>query len=286
MKCKICKHNAKEFSQAQVLNKYTAKYYHCEDCGFVQTDEPYWLDEAYSEAIGASDVGLVDRNIKFSKITNAVINTFFDQNSRFLDYGGGYGLFVRLMRDFGVNFYRYDRYCDNLFAKGFDADSEDNTRFDLVTAFEVFEHLTHPMDEIKQMLGYSRNIFFSTLLLPSNVPKPGGWWYYSIETGQHIAFYSLKTLEFMSRSFKLNLYTDGKLLHMVTEKHLPRRMFKLVTRYKIARLLSLFYKRKTLMPRDYHRAIIVNQDSRQLTRPCAGDSPNGPGKTGESRRNA
>lgn len=89
MNCKICGHSVTVFSNARVLNKYSVKYYFCDTCRFVQTEDPYWLNEAYSEAIAVSDVGLVDRNKKFSKITRTVIRTFFDCNGKFLDYGGG-----------------------------------------------------------------------------------------------------------------------------------------------------------------------------------------------------
>jgi hypothetical protein len=50
---------------------------------------------------------------------------------------GGYGMFVRLMRDGGFDFHREDPLCDNLFAQGFDR--QDDGTFELVTAFEVFE---------------------------------------------------------------------------------------------------------------------------------------------------
>ena len=47
---------------------------------------------------------------------------FFKSNGSIVDYGGGYGLLVRLMRNSGFDFYRYDPYCANFFAKGFEVD--------------------------------------------------------------------------------------------------------------------------------------------------------------------
>jgi hypothetical protein len=44
----------------------------------------------------------------------------FDANNRFIDYGGGYGLFVRLMRDAGFDYYWFDKFCDNVLSKGFE----------------------------------------------------------------------------------------------------------------------------------------------------------------------
>ncbi len=161
MKCKICTSETVFFDQETVLQKYRVTYYRCSGCGFVQTEDPYWFKDAYSEAINNSDVGLVSRNLMFSIITKSIILAFFDQNGNFIDYGGGYGLFVRLMRDYGFDFHWFDEFCPNLFAKGLESDSAHGKTYELLTAFEVFEHLVNPLDDISKMLGLSRSIFFS-----------------------------------------------------------------------------------------------------------------------------
>jgi len=50
-----------------ILNKYTIDYFHCPNCGFLQTQEPFWLDEAYKDPINISDTGYLSRNIYLSK---------------------------------------------------------------------------------------------------------------------------------------------------------------------------------------------------------------------------
>ena len=89
-----------------------------------------------------------------------LIHFFFDAKARFIDYGGGYGPFVRRMRDLGYNFYWTDRYCQNLFAKGFVADARFSRKFELLTAVEVFEHLVDPWEEIQAMARLCDNIFY------------------------------------------------------------------------------------------------------------------------------
>ena len=69
---------------------------YCEHCGFLQTEEPYWLDEAYSESINVSDTGYMQRNLMLSEKLTILLALFFDKNAKFLDYGGGYGIFTRL----------------------------------------------------------------------------------------------------------------------------------------------------------------------------------------------
>ena len=67
MECKICESESHKFAKASVLGRYEVDYFQCSNCGFVQTEDPYWLEEAYSDAIASSDVGLVFRNTMLSQ---------------------------------------------------------------------------------------------------------------------------------------------------------------------------------------------------------------------------
>lgn len=252
--CKICGNIANEFASTKLLKKYDVAYFKCELCGFVQTESPYWLEEAYSKAITQSDIGLVSRNIYTARLTQSLILAFYDFNQKFLDYGGGYGLFVRLLRDRGLDFYRYDIFCENVFARGFDVEDSAQGNYELVTAFEVFEHLVDPLAEIKKMLCYSSNIFFSTTLLPTHNLLPNEWWYYGTEHGQHIALYTKQSLEFIAAKFGLRLYTDGKNFHLLTKKHFPFWFFRLALNLKVAWLISLS-RRKSLLGADFEKLI-------------------------------
>lgn len=253
MKCKICNVQTENFSRATLANEFVVDYFRCPNCGFIQTEEPYWLDKVYNSAIADSDIGLIQRNILLSQVIKAIISTLFDSNGRFLDYGGGYGIFVRILRDLGYDFYRYDKYCPNLFAQGFDADLEKNNKYELITAFELFEHLPNPMVDIGEMLAYSDSIVFSTELIPANTPKPGYWWYYALESGQHISFYTEKSLRIIAKNFGRNYYSNGKSLHMITNKKIFPNVFPILSSYRMARLINLFNRRKCLLESDYNR---------------------------------
>ena len=69
MKCKICKSKSHEFFSTKLLYKFDVKYYKCKSCGFVQTENPYWLNEAYTSAITSQDIGLIGRKNCFSNIS-------------------------------------------------------------------------------------------------------------------------------------------------------------------------------------------------------------------------
>ncbi len=236
------------FARANLLGKYDVEYFRCTRCGLVQTEKPYWLDEAYSSAITAQDLGQVQRALERYKFTRSLILTRFDCNAKFIDYGGGYGLFVRMMRDEGFDFYRYDPYCENLFAKGYDAEPEGRNQYELLTAFEVFEHLVDPIDEIAKMLSHSRNLLFSTLLMPPSYPKPGDWWYYAYETGQHVTFYTPQSLREIGRKFRLRLCTNGIDLHLLSEKEVSPAVFKALLRPKIAMVANALLRRRKQHP--------------------------------------
>ncbi|MDY0221991.1 MAG: class I SAM-dependent methyltransferase [Desulfobacterium sp.] len=218
MKCKICNQENKSIFNGTVLNKHDITYYYCSYCGFLQTEEPYWLDEAYSESINLSDTGYMQRNLNLSAKLSILLVLFFNKEAKFLDYAGGYGVFVRLMRDIGFDFYWDDKFTINLFSKGFEYQNKE--RYEALTTFESFEHFVYPLEEIEKLLGISKNIIFSTELLSTPIPKPGEWWYYGIEHGQHVSFYSENTFHFIANKYGLK-YCNLGALQLLTHKSLP-----------------------------------------------------------------
>ncbi len=220
MNCKICDSKTNQIFKAKVLLKYDVAYYQCNQCEFIQTENPYWLNEAYQNAISNLDLGLIYRNLNNEKIVSKFINKTLNPSSKFIDYGGGYGMFVRIMRDKGFDYYRQDYYCENLFAKFFDVtDLPENTKFELLSAFEVFEHIENPKLEIEKMLKFSDTIIFSTEIQPHSNPNTNNWWYFIPETGQHISLYSKKSLEVLAKSMGLNYYGTTT-IHVFSKKNL------------------------------------------------------------------
>ena len=218
MVCKICGTETKFLFKTKVLNKYQVSYYVCPNCDFIQTEKPYWLEEAYNSAITELDTGLVSRNVAYAGIFEPILKNSFDYLGTFLDYAGGYGLLVRLMRDRGFDFYWEDKFCANLFAKNFSLENLDGkAKFEAVTALEAFEHFVDPLKEIENMLEKSETIIFSTELHPEGISKASDWWYFTAETGQHIAFYSGKTFDYVAKKYKLNYFTKNE-LHILTHK--------------------------------------------------------------------
>ncbi len=248
MNCNICGGELKNVFVQKVLKKYDVGYFQCKKCFFIQTEKPYWLNEAYSSAIASLDLGLVYRNLMLAPKVDLIIQLFFNTNSNFLDYGGGYGLMVRMMRDKGYNFYRQDNYCENLFAQHFDINDlpdDGKMNFELITTFEVFEHLENPAEDISAMLAYSKNILFSTEILPDKNIRPENWWYFAPETGQHISLYSEESLQLLASKLKVHYFKISDGLHLFSEKQISLGMFSKIEKNRFYRWW--FYKYK------YHR---------------------------------
>lgn len=240
MNCKMCEQHNKPIFKTKILNKYNIEYFYCSNCGFMQTEEAFWLNEAYEESINVSDTGILARNLYLSDISSLIINFFFDKDKKYLDFAGGYGIYTRLMRDIGFDFYWHDKYSTNLLARGFEKDDKLEV-FELITVYEAFEHFQNPINEIESMLKISKNILLTTELLPVSVPFPNEWWYYGLEHGQHISFYSLRTLSYIAEKYDLNLYTNGINLHLLTEKNIDKCCFELLFKSNIYQYISSLF---------------------------------------------
>jgi hypothetical protein len=227
MKCKCCGSDTRYLWTGRMLN-LDVKYYECSNCGYVQTEDPFWLEAAYNSVINDSDTGIVSRNHVNSRIVLSSLWLIGGLNGNVVDYAGGYGLLVRMMRDLGINTFWTDPYCENMFAKNFNWNGSDPAK--LVTAFEVFEHVVEPISTIDEMLKIAPNILLSTLVMPEQTPAHNDWWYYGQNHGQHIGFYRVKTFEKIANAKNKFLATDGVSYFLLSEKPVSNTAFKLAIR--------------------------------------------------------
>jgi hypothetical protein len=246
MLCKICGTPVNKAFSAEVLGKYSADYYHCEHCGFLGVAPATWLAEAYQESINKSDTGYLARNISLRRRVLFLFLYLFGAKPNYLDYAGGYGTFTRLMRDYGLNYFWDDKYTSNIFAAGFEYHRQE---IKALTCFECFEHLDQPLEEIAKMLKISRNILFSTTLIGDQDLPDLAWPYYGFSHGQHIAFYSRRTLEYLAAKHNLYFYSDGSSFHFFSEHQISPQVFKLILKLSILPwniLMGSWLRSKTL----------------------------------------
>lgn len=226
--CPVCGGARSVCFTARVLRKYDVPYLYCVSCGLLQARSPYWLEEAYHSAIADADTGLLDRNFRCVRRIAPLLYSLGMQNCKLLDFAGGYGVFTRLMRDVGFDYYWSDPFCANLVARGFERERA-NPPFAAVTALEVFEHVPDPLEFSRRVLSETEcsAFIFSTLLFEGQ-PPPSDWWYYVFNTGQHISFYQPRTLKVIADSLGMYLYRTTD-LHMMSKRKMSDVRFRLLT---------------------------------------------------------
>lgn len=211
--CKICSGEANAYAEIVVRGHHRSSVYSCRNCNFVFIDPVCWLKEAYEEPIAMSDVGYISRNIAVSERLSNIFDVNTSDSDFFVDFGGGYGLLVRLMRDKGFRFHLHEPFVSNLFARACVANRSKFARYRALTAIEVFEHLIDPLAGIAEMAGWSQCIVFTTELCPVAKPLPEGWWYFGLEHGQHVSFYTTQALQIMANRIGLQYFDLGGSWH-------------------------------------------------------------------------
>ena len=265
MACRVCGSASEKIFSAEILRKYQVDYCLCSQCGYLQMEDLSHLPEAYRNSINQSDVGLLARNYRFVEQLAPFFYFSGKTNGRFLDFGGGYGIFSRLMRDIGFPFYWDDPYTENLFVPGFESAIEGD--FTAITALELFEHLENPVEILSQLLSHT-----DTVAIGTNLQECRGnarledWQYLGREHGQHIGFFSLKTMKYLANKFNLFCYGDGKYLTVLARRELSSfslRMLGLRHRFSIILLEFVKHKMRPLIESDHAMMI-----TKEPLRPC------------------
>ena len=187
------------------MGKHKVDYYECQNCESLQTEDPYWLEEAYAARGAGFDTGAVQRSIGLALSMHAILDLIgFDKTQPALDFGAGMGVYARMMRDRGYDYRASDAYNSLYFIDRF---VSDRPRWSLISAFEVAEHLPHPRRTWENLFGKQPHyLFFTTDLFSGQGPE---WHYLAPEEGQHVFFYSFKALQQLGDSHGYHLLDLG-----------------------------------------------------------------------------
>jgi hypothetical protein len=240
---------------------------YCHQCDFLYLSNPQWLNIAYKSPF-YGDTGYVRRNIETARFVKLLLlcHEALNGNKTQLsgcDYGTGLGIFPRLMRDYGYDFWGADEYADMHLIKPFV-----NPVFNPVvrTAFEVVEHVISLPHFLEQKILGSDIFIFSTSLRADNDIPPLDWWYYCFEFGQHISFHSRKSICYSldsagGPSYRLVSVANG-LYAVIFDKNWEGSLWAASTIYKSPMLKPI----EKLLNRVYRRPSLINEDHRHALR--------------------
>lgn len=197
------------------LSGFAVYYRRCARCGFVfSSDFDGWELEDFQRYIYNADYGLVDPDYAEARpVGNArlVTESFAGsrEQMRILDYGGGAGLLAERLREQGFRAETYDPFSEFIQLPA--------GRFDLVTCFEVMEHVPRPRETVAAMVGLLKDegaILFSTLVQPKDFARVGlGWWYAAPRNG-HISLYTTAALARLFGEVGMKVVSFSEAVHM------------------------------------------------------------------------
>jgi hypothetical protein len=196
--CRLCGGTLKHIYNLRILHRYDINYFECENCQSAQTENPYWLDEAYNKANEQNlDIGAIQRNLH----------------------------------------YVIDKYREPTYGEGFT--EPDFKSPDLLLAFELLEHFPNPKLDLEKLFNYNPKVLmFSTEIY---CKQKQDWWYFALESGQHVFFYSMKSLHFLAAKYSYSLLVSGGFIIFMKEaSHFKRFIAKIVLKRRLIRLLRCF----------------------------------------------
>ena len=203
--CRLCGAQADFIFSKPLMWEDEAKYFCCQNCKSLQSEQPTWLDRAYSSVTLASDISTLRRVAAAQRIVFWLSKIFkFERTDRILDWGGGNGMLVRHLRDLGLDAYVLDEYVKNAYAIGFDHKAGMDYR--MITAFEVWEHFSQPDKDLDDLFKLKPEFIVITTGLYNGQGKE---WEYVNPCGRHVFCYSEEGRQFVASKYGYQALVKG-----------------------------------------------------------------------------
>jgi Methyltransferase domain len=234
VRCRLCGAESVEKFRLKGLQGVVLCYFECIGCGSLQTQEPTWLNDAYARSnLSDGDTGAAQR-VSINQAFVLVAARLFTLH-RILDFGGGDGLLCRLLRDRGLDAHAIDDYGACTYAQSYKGSL--GPGYDLITAFEVFEHLPNPAVSLASIFGAKPRFIIASTELYSG--QDHTWWYLAPSHGQHVFFYTRGALQSLAQSYAYSYYEiSGR--HVFTREPLTWFAQRAVTQLTSSILFRLF----------------------------------------------
>jgi hypothetical protein len=192
--CRACQGSLSRAFDAVVLGDVPVTYHRCDRCGSLMLLDPYWLPRSYATVFNPDpDHGRMRRTLFVHRFLRRLrASGVLPRSYSSLDYGSGFGILVRLLRDRGADAWGYDRYATPIFAEPFCQRELPDREFDLVTSIEVIEHTENPVEVLtlpRERLKDDGVLVVSTEFVDGQSDL-AAWHYLALEHGQHVTMFS------------------------------------------------------------------------------------------------
>jgi Methyltransferase domain len=140
-----------------------------------------------------------------------------------------------LLRDRGLDARTIDEHATPTYARSFEGALTDG--YDLITAFEVFEHFPNPSESVAHLFQVQPRIIIASTEIYSG--QDSNWWYLGPQHGQHVFFYSSKALHWLAAQHGYSYYIiNGR--HLFAKQPLTRCRLWAISRLSSGRLFQIF----------------------------------------------
>ena len=262
-KCAICGGASEGILSYLVRKENQAILARCQECNFCFVINPNWLTGSFTETLQQLDIGTVDRcSLVLDFVQTVARVSSWPARSRFIDWGGGYGLMTRMARDRGINMANLDPYVQPLFSAP--ANLDKLCPAEVIVASEVYLHIEKPLEVLAQLLSFSPVVIITAVVPPDHVSPD--WWYLMPDTGQHVSFYPISTLKKMAEMTGTKLMSDGRFFHVFSRTELPFRTRALVRSRFLTFAISYVLDGLLLVSRSLNRSKSLTQIDYEVIR--------------------
>ncbi|MBT7608258.1 MAG: class I SAM-dependent methyltransferase [Bacteriovoracaceae bacterium] len=202
MNCPLClSENFEDFAQTNQRN-----YLKCEQCELIYLHNDFYLSiKAEKREYDLHQNSPLDPGYRkfLSRLVKPVL-PLLNKNDRGLDFGCGNGPTLSvLFKEQGYSMSLYDPYYYR------DQTVFDN-KYNFITATEVLEHVAKPKKALEQLIACLKNKGILAIMTKLALDKEAflKWHYKNDPT--HICFYSLKTFNWIGKTYNLNCCFHGK----------------------------------------------------------------------------
>ena len=246
MACYLCSSEEFKIVHNGVRDNPKINVIECQNCGLVSLDQIEHITKNFYENSGMHSSKI--------KIENWQKETFLDDNRRFndlydsifnknvLDFGSGNGGFLKFTKNVAKNSFgieiekKFQPYFKNnniiVFESIENLHNTHKIKFDLITAFHVFEHLKNPISEIKKLNYLLKNDGKIIIEVPNS-------------DDALISLYKSKAFKkFTYWSQHLFLYNETTIKSLVEKADMKVNYIKQIQRYPISNHLYWLSKKK------------------------------------------